>query len=97
MHGRGRAAAGGSAGDAAVSLLAHGESLVQGLHWNIQQNCKTSLIPRQSLCHLGPDLLRTVVIFRQVEDIQLILRSYLMHSNTLVCLTGLCLEACSGS
>lgn len=63
-----RAAAEGSAGSAAVSLLAHGVRSVQGLHWNIQQNSKTSLIPRQSLCHQRPDLLKTVVIFCQLED-----------------------------
>lgn len=91
-----RAAAEGRAGATAVSLLAYGVRSVQGLPWNIQQNSKTSLIPRQSLCHLGPDLPKTVVIFCQVEDTQLILRSYLMHSDTAVCHIELCLEAWSG-
>lgn len=91
-----RAAAEGSAGTTAVSLLAYGARSVQGLHWNIQQNSKTSLIPWQSLCQLGPDLLKTLVIFCQVEDIQLIVRSYLMHSGTAVCHIELCSEAWSG-
>lgn len=91
-----RAAAEGRAGTTAVSLLAYGVHSVQGLHWNRQQNNKTSLIPRQSLCQMGPDFLKTLVIFCQVEDIQLIVRSYFMHSDSAVCHTELCLEAWSG-
>jgi len=69
---------------------------VQGLHRNTQQNSKTSLIPRQSPGRLGPGLLKKVVVFHQIKDIQLILRSYLMHSDTAVCHIELCLEAWSG-
>lgn len=81
-----RAAAEGRAGATAVSLLAYRVRSVQGLHWNIQQNSKTSLIPRQSLCHLGPDLPKTVVIFCQVEDTQLIL-NHTSCTQTLLCVT----------
>lgn len=68
----------------------------QGLRWNMQQENKTPLSSHQIPACMRPDLLQAVVVFCQIEDVLLILESYLTHSDTAVCHTEPCLEAWGG-
>lgn len=65
----------------------------QGLRQNMQQKNKTPLSSHQIPARMRPGLLQAVVVFCQIEDILLILESYLTRSDTAVCHTEPCLEA----